>query len=224
MQAERRSPIIFQRPAHLTSTAGTYTEGATIKLPLALTLIGAALTMAGPGQGRRSGPAAGPLRHLRRGGQPLRGRAPRHHARAVRLLQRPALPGQAPVGRQDPGHRSSSHPRSDAGGYANAAAQDAFCANTICVINVIYDQSGKGNHLYQAPPGHLQGPGEGRIRHPAHRRHGADYDRRPQGLRRLHHAGHGVPQQQRHRPRDQRRAGGHVLRRGRQALRQRLLL
>src|SRR5262245_21697767 len=29
-----------------------------------------------------------------------------------------------------------------AGGSADAAAQDAFCANTICVINVIYDQSG----------------------------------------------------------------------------------
>jgi hypothetical protein len=39
-----------------------------------------------------------------------------------------------------------------AGGYANTASQDAFCANTICVINLIYDQSGKGNHLYQAPP------------------------------------------------------------------------
>src|SRR5512136_3090678 len=36
----------------------------------------------------------------------------------------------------------------DPGGYADAAAQDAFCANTLCFINVIYDQSGKGNHLY----------------------------------------------------------------------------
>ena len=40
-----------------------------------------------------------------------------------------------------------------AGGVANAAAQDTFCANTTCVITVIYDQSGKGNHLTQAPPG-----------------------------------------------------------------------
>jgi hypothetical protein len=51
--------------------------------------------------------------------------------------------------------------RTDAGGYANAAAQDAFCADTICVINVIYDQSGKGNHLYQAAPGTFKGPAEG---------------------------------------------------------------
>ena len=47
------------------------------------------------------------------------------------------------------------------GGYANAAAQDRFCANTLCVINVIYDQSGKGNHLFQAPPGTFKGPAKG---------------------------------------------------------------
>jgi hypothetical protein len=49
----------------------------------------------------------------------------------------------------------------DAGGYADASAQDAFCANTTCFINVIYDQSGKGNHLYQAPPGTFKGPAKG---------------------------------------------------------------
>jgi hypothetical protein len=53
-------------------------------------------------------------------------------------------------------------PSPDAGGYANAAAQDVFCANALCVINVIYDQSGKGNHLRQAPPGPLfPGPAKG---------------------------------------------------------------
>jgi len=50
---------------------------------------------------------------------------------------------------------------SDAGGYADATAQDSFCANTLCVINLIYDQSGKGNHLYQAAPGTFKGPGKG---------------------------------------------------------------
>src|SRR5512139_2248786 len=34
---------------------------------------------------------------------------------------------------------------SDPGGYADAAAQDAFCANTVCWITQVYDQSGKGN-------------------------------------------------------------------------------
>ncbi len=34
------------------------------------------------------------------------------------------------------------------GGVANAAAQDSFCANTTCVITVLYDQSGRGNDLW----------------------------------------------------------------------------
>ena len=41
-----------------------------------------------------------------------------------------------------------------AGGYADAAAQDSFCANTSCVITAIHDQSGHGNDLlYQGPGG-----------------------------------------------------------------------
>ncbi|SOB86131.1 alpha-L-arabinofuranosidase B [Streptomyces sp. 1331.2] len=43
------------------------------------------------------------------------------------------------------------------GGYADAAAQDSFCAGTSCVITVLYDQSGKGNHLTQAPAGGAAG-------------------------------------------------------------------
>jgi len=45
-----------------------------------------------------------------------------------------------------------------AGGVANAAAQDSFCASTTCLITIIYDQSGRGNHLTQAPPGGFRGP------------------------------------------------------------------
>jgi hypothetical protein len=45
-----------------------------------------------------------------------------------------------------------------AGGVANAATQDKFCANTTCLITIIYDQSGRGNHLTQAPPGSFKGP------------------------------------------------------------------
>src|SRR5512137_1222049 len=52
-------------------------------------------------------------------------------------------------------------PVPDAGGYANAAAQDAFCAHTYCWITTIYDQSGKGNHLIQAPRGGFSGPAMG---------------------------------------------------------------
>lgn len=49
----------------------------------------------------------------------------------------------------------------DAGGYADAAAQDAFCANTTCWITTLYDQSGKGNNLTQAPRGAFLGPSMG---------------------------------------------------------------
>jgi Alpha-L-arabinofuranosidase B, catalytic/Lamin Tail Domain/NPCBM-associated, NEW3 domain of alpha-galactosidase len=49
----------------------------------------------------------------------------------------------------------------DPGGYADAAAQDKFCANTYCWITILYDQSGKGNHLTQAPRGGFSGPAMG---------------------------------------------------------------
>ena len=49
----------------------------------------------------------------------------------------------------------------DPGGYADAAAQDAFCANTYCWITVLYDQSDKKNHLVQAPRGGFSGPAMG---------------------------------------------------------------
>ncbi|KAI6758276.1 hypothetical protein HG530_010516 [Fusarium avenaceum] len=44
------------------------------------------------------------------------------------------------------------------GGVANASAQDSFCSGTTCLITVIYDQSGRDNHLTQAPPGGFNGP------------------------------------------------------------------
>src|SRR6266540_3796196 len=40
-----------------------------------------------------------------------------------------------------------------AGGYANAAAQDSFCANTSCVITVIFDQTSRHNDLPIEPAG-----------------------------------------------------------------------
>jgi hypothetical protein len=44
-----------------------------------------------------------------------------------------------------------------AGGYANAAAQDSFCANTTCVITIIFDQTTRHNDLTPAPPGGVGG-------------------------------------------------------------------
>ncbi len=46
-----------------------------------------------------------------------------------------------------------------AGGYADYAAQDAFCgqgAASTCTVSKIYDQSGKGNNLTEAPAGQWQ--------------------------------------------------------------------
>ena len=43
------------------------------------------------------------------------------------------------------------------GGFADGAAQDAFCAGTTCVITVVYDQAGKGNDLWYQ--GSTQVPG-----------------------------------------------------------------
>ncbi|KAI0867344.1 carbohydrate-binding module family 42 protein [Hypoxylon argillaceum] len=40
-----------------------------------------------------------------------------------------------------------------AGGVANSGTQDNFCEGSTCLISIIYDQSGRGNHLTQAPPG-----------------------------------------------------------------------
>lgn len=49
------------------------------------------------------------------------------------------------------------------GGYANAAAQDDFSKGTLSYITIIYDQSGTGNHLYQAAPGTFKGPAKGEF-------------------------------------------------------------
>ncbi|MGH9350567.1 MAG: arabinofuranosidase catalytic domain-containing protein, partial [Terriglobia bacterium] len=45
-------------------------------------------------------------------------------------------------------------------GYADAAAQDTFCAGTSCTITKLYDQSPNHNDLTPAPPGGAaRGPG-----------------------------------------------------------------
>jgi non-reducing end alpha-L-arabinofuranosidase len=46
------------------------------------------------------------------------------------------------------------------GGLANSADQDAFCASSGCTISIIYDQSGRGNHLTKAPRGGINSAGE----------------------------------------------------------------
>ena len=57
--------------------------------------------------------------------------------------------------------RPRAVPFPDAGGYADAAAQDAFCADTTCVITKVYDQSPNHNDLTHAPRGAFSGPALG---------------------------------------------------------------
>ena len=49
----------------------------------------------------------------------------------------------------------------DAGGYADADAQDEFCKDTYCWVTIIYDQTGNGNDLHQAPRGGFCGNSQG---------------------------------------------------------------
>ncbi|MGC2403600.1 MAG: arabinofuranosidase catalytic domain-containing protein [Acidobacteriaceae bacterium] len=55
----------------------------------------------------------------------------------------------------------AASPIPDPGGYADAPAQDKFCAGTYCWISIIYDQSPKHNDLTQAPRGGFGGPALG---------------------------------------------------------------
>jgi hypothetical protein len=47
-----------------------------------------------------------------------------------------------------------------AGGFADGAAQDAFCGTSTCTISIIYDQSGRSNHLTKGPPGGAKTTGD----------------------------------------------------------------
>jgi hypothetical protein len=63
--------------------------------------------------------------------------------------------------RNSDGATTDIHPLS-AGGVANAATHDSFCNGATCLVSIIYDQSGRGNHLTRAPPGGAaSGPNSG---------------------------------------------------------------
>ena len=48
-----------------------------------------------------------------------------------------------------PGTTVKDIPVTNAGGVADAAAHEAFCGSSECVVQRIYDQSPQGNHLRQ---------------------------------------------------------------------------
>jgi non-reducing end alpha-L-arabinofuranosidase len=137
-----------------------------LMLALTLTLIGATLTIATQtGAGNNSAPhrPQGPCDIYAAAGDPCV--AAHSSTRALYASYNGPL---YQVLRQSDGKtlnvgvvQPSASPFPDAGGYADATAQDAFCANTYCWITTIYDQSGKGNHLVQAPRGGFSGPAMG---------------------------------------------------------------
>ena len=133
---------------------------------LALTLLGAALTMAQQaGRGRNAAPPRpqGPCDIYGAAGDPCV--AAHSTTRALYASYNGPL---YQVLRQSDGKtldigvvQPTASPVPDAGGYAHAAAQDAFCANTYCWITTVYDQSPKHNDLTQAPRGGFSGPAMG---------------------------------------------------------------
>jgi hypothetical protein len=129
---------------------------------LALTLIGAALTMATPA-GEAPPRPQGPCDIYAAAGDPCV--AAHSTTRALYASYNGPL---YQVLRQSDGKtlnigvvKATASPVPDAGGYADAAAQDAFCANTYCWITTVYDQSPKHNDLTQAPRGGFSGPAMG---------------------------------------------------------------
>jgi hypothetical protein len=133
-----------------------------LMLGVAFTLIGAALTMATPAAEAPPRPQ-GPCDIYAAAGDPCV--AAHSTTRALYASYNGPL---YQVLRQSDGKtldigvvQPVAAPSPDAGGYANAAAQDAFCANTYCWISKIYDQSPKHNDLTQAPRGGFSGPAMG---------------------------------------------------------------
>src|ERR1700751_1461435 len=133
-----------------------------LMLALALTLIGAALTRATPAGEAPSRPK-GPCDLYAAASDPCV--AAHSTTRALYASYNGPL---YQVLRQSDGKtldigvvQSAASPVPDGGGYADAAAQDAFCANTYCWITTIYDQSPKHNDLIQAPRGGFSGPAMG---------------------------------------------------------------
>ncbi len=137
-----------------------------VMLALAIALIGATLTMAGQaGRAANGAPPRpqGPCDIYAAAGDPCV--AAHSTTRALYASYNGPL---YKVLRQSDGRtldigvvKPSATPAPDAGGYADASAQDAFCANTYCWIATVYDQSPKHNDLTQAPRGGFSGPAMG---------------------------------------------------------------
>jgi non-reducing end alpha-L-arabinofuranosidase len=139
-----------------------------LMLSLALNVVGATLTMAQRAQTRPGIPPArpqGPCDIYAAAGDPCV--AAHSTTRALYASYSGPL---YQVLRQSDGKtldigvvQPGASPVPNAGGYADAAAQDRFCANTFCWIATVYDQSPKHNDLRQAPRGGFSGPALGGL-------------------------------------------------------------
>jgi hypothetical protein len=118
---------------------------------LLVTTVAVGLALTGVGVQSAAAAGSGPCDIYAAGGTPCV--AAHSTTRALYASYRGAL---YQVRRSSDGRTADIGPVA-AGGYANAAAQDSFCANTTCLITVIYDQSGRGNNLTQAPGGGAAG-------------------------------------------------------------------
>ena len=134
-----------------------------ILLAVAFTLVGATSTLAQPGGAGTPSRPKGPCDIYGAAGDPCV--AAHSTTRALYSSYKGPL---YQVRRQSDGRtldvgvvQPSASPVPEAGGYADAAAQDAFCANTYCWITKIYDQSPRHNDLTQAPRGGFSGPAMG---------------------------------------------------------------
>ena len=161
----------FQRPA-ASRLSGLWSAPAGLKLllGLALVLIGAALTLAqqgGAGPNRAPSRPKGPCDIYGAAGDPCvaahsttRALYASYNGPLYQVLRQ--SDGQTlDIGVVQPAASPGPGGAPDGGGYANAEAQDAFCANTYCWITTIYDQSPKHNNLTQAPRGGFSGPAMG---------------------------------------------------------------
>jgi hypothetical protein len=135
-------------------------------LSLVLTAVGATLTMAQQAPTRRVAPPhrpQGPCDIYASAGDPCA--AAHSTTRALYAAYNGPL---YQVLRQSDGKtldigvvQPAASPVPDSGGYADAAAQDSFCAGAYCWISIVYDQSPKHNDLTQAPRGGFGGPALG---------------------------------------------------------------
>jgi hypothetical protein len=115
---------------------------------VAILLLVGSLLGAGVVAGSAAGAAAGPCDIYASGGTPC---VAAHST--VRALYA-AYNGSLYQVRRSSDSKTQNVGVVSAGGAANAATQDSFCAGTSCVITIVFDQSGHGNDLaYQGTGG-----------------------------------------------------------------------